>query len=107
MGILKVVSPDLRGWPKHGRGVKLSDKATVHFAGLGLTKSLQEFMVLHYYATDSAAGWYALFSRIGFRMCDGHCQDSFATWFGRFTALFLERLALLWTRPPSFDASRQ
>ena len=40
--------------------VKLSDKATVHFTGLGLTKSLQEFMVLHYYATDSAASWYAL-----------------------------------------------
>ena len=33
--------------------VKLSDHSTVHVAALGLTKSLQEFLVLHYYATDS------------------------------------------------------
>ncbi len=40
--------------------VRLSDHSTVHYTGLGLTKSLQEFLVLHYYATDSAASWYSL-----------------------------------------------
>ena len=40
--------------------VRISDQSTVHFTGLGLTKSLQEFLVLHYYATDSAASWFDL-----------------------------------------------
>ena len=39
--------------------VKL-DRSTVHVVALGLTKSLQEFLVLHYYATDSAKSWNAL-----------------------------------------------
>ena len=40
--------------------LRLSDHSTVHYTGLGLTKSLQEFLVLHHYATDSAASWYSL-----------------------------------------------
>ena len=40
--------------------VRTSDQSTIHFTGLGLTKSLQEFLVLHYYATDSAASWFDL-----------------------------------------------
>ena len=42
--------------------VRTSDQSTIHFTGLGLTKSLQEFLVLHYYATDSAASWFDLLS---------------------------------------------
>ena len=42
--------------------VRTSDQSTIHFTGLGLTKSLQEFLVLHYYATDSADSWYNLLS---------------------------------------------
>ena len=42
--------------------VRTSDQSTIHFTGLGLTKSLQEFLVLHYYATDSASSWFDLLS---------------------------------------------
>ena len=40
--------------------IRLSDKSMLHLTGLGLTKSLQEFLVLQYYATDSASSWYSL-----------------------------------------------
>ncbi len=40
--------------------VRLSDQSTIHHTGLGLTKSLQEFLVLQCYATDSASSWYSL-----------------------------------------------
>ena len=42
--------------------MRTSDQSTIHFTGLGLTKSLQEFLVLHYYATDSATSWFDLLS---------------------------------------------
>ena len=40
--------------------IRLSDKSMIHLTGLGLTKSLQEFLVLQYYATDSASSWHSL-----------------------------------------------
>ena len=40
--------------------VRFCDQCTIHYTGLGLTKSLQEFLVSHYYATDSANSWYSL-----------------------------------------------
>ena len=40
--------------------IRLPDKSMLHLAGLGLTKSLQEFLVLQYYATDSASSWNSL-----------------------------------------------
>ena len=43
--------------------MKLTDNSTTHFTALGLT-SLQEFLVLHYYATDSAASWHRLLQEL-------------------------------------------
>ena len=40
--------------------IRLTDQSMLHLAGLGLTKSLQEFLVLQYYATDSASSWHSL-----------------------------------------------
>ena len=40
--------------------IRLPDQSMIHLAGLGLTKSLQEFLVLQYYATDSASSWHSL-----------------------------------------------
>ena len=40
--------------------IRLPDKSMIHLTGLGLTKSLQEFLVLQYYATDSASSWHSL-----------------------------------------------
>ena len=40
--------------------VRLPDQSMIHLTGLGLTKSLQEFLVLRYYATDSASSWHSL-----------------------------------------------
>ena len=39
--------------------IRLPDKSMIHLTGLGLTKSLQEFLVLQYYATDSASSWHS------------------------------------------------
>ncbi len=47
------------GWP-----TTKTDNSTIHFTALGLTKSLQEFLVLHYYATDSAASWHRLLQEL-------------------------------------------
>ena len=40
--------------------IRVPDKSMIHLTGLGLTKSLQEFLVLQYYATDSASSWHSL-----------------------------------------------
>ena len=40
--------------------LRLTSTTMIHLTGLGLTKSLQEFLVLQYYATDSASSWHSL-----------------------------------------------
>ena len=46
-------------WPWWKRAF-LTDQSMIHLVGLGLTKSLQEFLVLQYFATDSASSWHSL-----------------------------------------------
>ena len=49
--------------------IRLPDKSMRHLAGLGLTKSLQEFLVLQYYATDSACSWHSLLQEWSPQVC--------------------------------------
>ena len=52
--------------------IRLPDKSMRHLAGLA--KSLQEFLVLQYYATDSACSWHSLLQEWSPQVCCGRLR---------------------------------